>query len=146
MKLPLVGAALLALSTSTWALDVDYLKQIEGPIVAIADRVIDGDTFVARVFPWPREVKHVSVRIIGIDTPELKGRCDEEKALARVAKAKLEELVSGKIVKLYYVKFDTYPERVDALVMLGTGNVATDLISAGVARAYDGKSARKGWC
>ena len=32
---------------------------------------------------------HITVRLAGIDTPEIKGMCDEEKALAKQAQASL---------------------------------------------------------
>jgi hypothetical protein len=33
---------------------VDFLSVIPGPVEAEVGRVIDGDSFVARVFYWPR--------------------------------------------------------------------------------------------
>jgi micrococcal nuclease len=47
-------------------------------------RVIDGDTF---------EYEGVRIRIADIDTPEMRGRCDAEEALARRARRRLEALL-----------------------------------------------------
>lgn len=47
-------------------------------------RVIDGDTFVASIDIWPGLTGTAHVRVLGVDTPELKG---ETKAKAEEARA-----------------------------------------------------------
>ena len=57
-------------------------------------RVIDGDTFVVDIDQFPDLIgKHISVRINGIDTPELRGKCDREKDLAVKAKERVDTLL-----------------------------------------------------
>lgn len=51
-------------------------------------RTIDGDTFIARIEIWPKLYTVETIRVLGVDTPELKGP-DRKKALA--AKAFTEE-------------------------------------------------------
>jgi len=47
----------------------------------------DGDTFRANIEGFPAVIgEHMSIRINGIDTPELRGKCDKEKQLVRLAK------------------------------------------------------------
>ena len=49
-------------------------------------RVIDGDTFVARVHIWPGMDVTTRVRLRGIDAPELHARCEEERSQALAAR------------------------------------------------------------
>ena len=42
----------------------------------------DGDTLTVDAEPWPGLTARTSVRVDGIDTPEIRGRCPAEKALA----------------------------------------------------------------
>src|ERR1700750_1770804 len=50
-------------------------------------RVIDGDTFEARVHLWPGLYVTTRVRLRGIDAPELKARCGGARLQAQVATA-----------------------------------------------------------
>jgi endonuclease YncB( thermonuclease family) len=108
-------------------------------------RVIDGDTFEARVEVWPDVIVATSVRLLGVDAPELRGKCPGERALALRAYAALEELLRHLPVTLGAVKHDKFAGRVDATVTAGGVDVAKALIGAGLARSYDG-GARQGWC
>ena len=49
-------------------------------------RVIDGDTFEARVHLWPGLDITTRVRLRGIDAPEFKARCNEERLRAEAAR------------------------------------------------------------
>ena len=45
--------------------------------------VYDGDTFRADIRGLPDIIgKNIAIRILGIDTPEIKGKCEEEKIVA----------------------------------------------------------------
>ena len=48
-------------------------------------RVLDGDTFEARVRIWPGMDVTTRVRLRGIDAPELHARCDDERVKALAA-------------------------------------------------------------
>ena len=49
--------------------------------------IYDGDTFRGNIEGFPAVIgESMSIRINGIDTPELRGKCDKEKQLARLAK------------------------------------------------------------
>src|SRR5215216_3144877 len=52
-------------------------------------RVIDGDTFEARVRIWPGLDVTTKVRLRNIDAPELKARCTEEQMRAEAARDRL---------------------------------------------------------
>ncbi len=49
--------------------------------------IYDGDSFRANLKGFPAIVgEHMAIRINGIDTAELRGKCEKEKQLARTAK------------------------------------------------------------
>jgi endonuclease YncB( thermonuclease family) len=86
------------------------------------------------------------VRLFGVDTPELRARCEEEQALAREARDFVRARLESKRVNLRDVRYDKYGRRVLARVFTPEGeDLAESLIRRGLARAYDG-SARLGWC
>ena len=70
-----------------------------GPVPAAVVSVYDGDTLTVDASPWPGFTVRTSVRIDGIDTPEIRGKCDAEKALAVQARDRLRAL-AGSTVQL----------------------------------------------
>ena len=69
-------------------ISVAQAKQVlPGPFPLELVEVIDGDTFRARVDIWLGQSVTVRVRLKGVDTPEMEGKCAAEKKLARQAKA-----------------------------------------------------------
>lgn len=107
--------------------------------------VTDGDTFRARIEVWTGVEVVTAVRVAGIDTPELRGKCPAEKSAALKAKARLGELLAAGPVTVTAVMNDKYAGRVDALVMVNGVRVADTLIAEGLARVYSG-GPRAGWC
>lgn len=109
--------------------------------------VIDGDTIRVAIAIWHNQVLTTSIRVRGVDTPELRGKCAEERALALKAKQFVRELLPpGARVTLTRVAPDKYGGRYDADVQTPDGTaVAASLIAAGLARQYHGAS-RAGWC
>lgn len=71
----------------------------EGGVVGefgVSARVIsvyDGDTITVVAEPWPGHFVETRVRLAGVDTPEIRGRCEAEEDLALVARGRLVELV-----------------------------------------------------
>ena len=61
-------------------------QHYDGPIVADVVSVYVGDTLTVDAHPWPQITMRVSVRVNGIDTPEIRGKCEEEKVLAQNAR------------------------------------------------------------
>ena len=110
-------------------------------------RIIDGDTIELRVEIWPSLHINAVIRILGIDTPELRGKCEEEKRRALDAKVFLTNaLPRGSMVTVGKLKPDKYGGRYDADVQTSNGkSVAELLIAAGHARQYSGKM-RVSWC
>ena len=119
---------------------------IKGPIPGQVVRVLDGDTFTVRVQVWLGQEVETSVRILGIDTPEIHSDCSQERSMAQTARAELETLLKDGTVELYNIRNDKYAGRVlaDAKTISGT-NISAHMIEKGFARPYEGR-ARKKWC
>ncbi|CZF86829.1 thermonuclease family protein [Grimontia marina] len=57
------------------------------PVFARVVSVYDGDTFRVDIESWPRFLgKDLPIRVKGVDTPEMKGKCLLERKKAREAK------------------------------------------------------------
>jgi len=112
-------------------------SDLAGPIEAEVERVVDGDTVRVLAKIWVDQYVSVSVRLLGVDAPEIfRPQCEAERALGRQAKAFVEELVSGGAVILRDIDNDKYGGRVDARVETGDGaDVGAALLAAGLAVA-----------
>ena len=60
----------------------DAADTIPGPITARVVSVNDGDTLTVDAEPWPGVTIRTAVRVNGVDTPEIRGKCQAEKDLA----------------------------------------------------------------
>jgi endonuclease YncB( thermonuclease family) len=109
-------------------------------------RVLDGDTFEARVNLWPGLEVTTRVRLRGIDAPEMKSRCGEERVKAEAARDMLRNLLDQGDVGISHVTLDKYGGRVlaDASTRV-TANISNALLDAGAVRPYSG-GRREGWC
>jgi len=119
---------------------------VAGPVSAQVIKVRDGDSIDVRAEVWPGHRISVSVRIRGIDAPELRARCDGEKRLANLAKDHLSGLVASGRITLTQISGGKYFGRV--LANVGTSdniNVADHLLDAGLVRLYRGRK-RQSWC
>ena len=109
-------------------------------------RVVDGDTFEARVHLWPGLDITTRVRLRGIDAPEFKARCNEERIKAEAARDVLRAILDQGEVGISGVGLDKYGGRVLADASTSrTRDVSAALLDAGVARRYAGGH-RDGWC
>ena len=112
------------------------------------DHVVDGDTVKVNLPSIPPKLNPISVRILGIDTPE-KGdlaKCKKERELAEKATAFSQQAFShGKNIQFINVKgWDKY-HRILAEVIIDGKNLGNLLIQNGLARKYNGAK-RAGWC
>lgn len=141
MRAALAAFAVLALVNSAHA-----EESLPGPIEATLIEVIDGDTVRVRAHIWLGQEMETLVRLDGIDAPELAGRCERERILARQARDRLSAELAGGPVRLWNVRPDKYWGRVVAAVMDPAGRDPGEaLVEAGLARPYDGGK-RAGWC
>ncbi len=110
-------------------------------------RVVDGDTVLVAVPAWPPEFSPVSVRLEGIDTPEMRGKCEAEKRAAREARDWLrQQLPAGSTVTLVWSSRDKYGGRVVGRILTSSGDsIADRILRQGLARPYDGGT-KSGWC
>lgn len=122
------------------------LETLPGPIPAVVTEVIDGDTVGVRARIWLGQVVQIRVRLLDIDTPELRGKCSTERSLAVQARNQVIRQALGQQVLLWDVAYGKYAGRVTARITLpDAGDLGLALVSAGLARAYDG-GARASWC
>ena len=114
-------------------------QTVAGPVEARVLRVIDGDSFVAEALVWPGHTVTVSVRIRGIDAPEMKSRCEAERLAARRSRAALEAMIGTGPVGMTNIGGGKYYGRVLADVTTPDGRaVAPAMIADNRARAYAG--------
>ena len=87
------------------------------------------------------------MRLLGVDTPELRGACGEERNLAARSRAFTAGLAGkGAQIKLSNIQLGKFAGRVLARVVTAGGvDIGQALIDAGLARAYRG-GRRDSWC
>lgn len=102
----------------------------------------DGDSLRAAVSP---NSPSFPVRIMGLDTPEIMGRCEAESRMARVARDRLRVLLASGVVTFEPSAAHDKYRRVLAVVRVNGVDVAQVMIGAGLARQYQGER-RAGWC
>ncbi len=144
MKVTLLILTLLLPGLAT----AEYLTNITYPDVTVSEitSIYDGDTFRANIDSYPKIAGYrMSIRINGIDTPEIRAKCTKEKILARKAKEfTVTALRSGQTIELKNIKRGKY-FRLLADVYVGGESLGKDLILNGLAIEYHGKTKRD-WC
>jgi micrococcal nuclease len=127
------------------------LSIVDGPVDADVLEVTDGDTFAFLSFPFPEQATRGRLRVYGIDTPEKRGQCADERNKAELARLFAEDLFKqfGNRVKLYTIGLDGKGGggfgRYLARVKVGNVWLDEELIRVGLARPnFGGK--RAPWC
>ena len=108
--------------------------------------VYDGDT-VHVVFKQPNsgECHKWVIRLMGIDTPEMKSKNAAEKAKAVQCRDYVRTKILDKIVILDCLEFDKYGRLLANIFLEGSEkSINQELIDNGLAKAYDGGS-KEGW-
>ncbi|MEO1475263.1 MAG: thermonuclease family protein [Pseudomonadota bacterium] len=121
-----------------------YADPLPGPIPAEVLRVIDGDTVRVRANIWVNQSLDVSVRLAGVDTPEItRPNCRAERIKADAAREAVAELVGDELF-LTDISLGKYAGRVVANITTLDG---TDL---GEHLLETGQAVREGdrdpWC
>jgi len=145
---PVEAALAAAPSNAPTPVDMPIAHRLDPAMVYPAEvlRIIDGDTFQARVRVWPGLDVDTKVRLRGIDAAELHARCADELAKAQAARTALETILAEGGVAVSRVGVDKYGGRVDAIVSTrGTADVSAAMLNGGWARSYDG-GRRGSWC
>ena len=101
--------------------------------------VYDGDTFRCTIANYPAIIgEEISVRVAGIDTPEMKDKRPEVKALAVKARDYVRQRLSGaSVVELRNIRRRKY-FRLVADVWVDGADLAGELIRLGLAKRYGG--------
>ena len=104
--------------------------------------VIDGDTAIFRI-----DGRKQTVRFVGVDTPEMKGRCAEESVRAEKARQfSLSALSQAQKISL--VSIDRDKDKYDRLlrrVLVDGDDISDLLIRAKLGRQYT-SAGRQSWC
>jgi endonuclease YncB( thermonuclease family) len=134
-----IAVFLFSISAASFANPYDYK----------VTRVIDGDTvaFEAKFLPAPLKPE-LSIRVLGVDTPEKGHRasCPKEAEAALKASAFTKDAIkNGKKVQILIEKHDKYGGRVLGDVIIDGKKLSELLIANGHARPYFGEK-KESWC
>lgn len=140
---PVVVALILLVSSSTTAAADTFGDFLDVEVV----RVYDGDTFFVDIPDvHPLFGREIGIRVRGIDTPEIRGSCEQERKLAVIAREiAIEALFAADQVDLVDVERGKY-FRIVATVLIDGVDLGDILIEAGCAVAYDGDGPSPTWC
>ena len=107
-------------------------------------KVYDGDTItIASKMPYDNSPMYrFSVRLNGIDTPEIKGKTDDEKSMALEVRNKLSDLIMNKRVFLKNVSTEKYGRILADVYLDDTIHINQWLIDNRYAVKYDGGTKR----
>ena len=108
--------------------------------------VYDGDTFRVNIDSLPAIVgKNIAIRVNGVDTPEIRGKCQYEKNLALKAR----DFVRGKLANAKEIKLTNLQRgkyfRVVANVLVDGVSLEQELLDNELAYRYDGGK-KLSWC
>jgi len=139
MKKLLLASLLVLASTSAYAFEIEQ-REFRGNVC------YDGDTCYIEVPEFPENLRKMSIRILGIDTPEIRGKCAEEKELALKARIFANKAFrSANKIEFKNLQWGKYGGRLLSDVYLDDKLYYKMIIDEGLARPYDGKT-KKGWC
>jgi micrococcal nuclease len=137
------GSSRSKAETIAWKDCVPFVPPITSGYVI---KVYDGDTItIAGRLPYPESrLYRFQVRLLGIDSPEIKGKTEKEKEAAHRSQQALEGLVLNKTVLLREISTEKYG-RILANVYLVTETgqellVNKWMLTNGHAVPYDGKT------
>ena len=106
----------------------------------------DGDTCYVVAKTLPESLRNMSIRILGIDTPEIRADCLEEKDLALQGRAFANDMFkNADNIEFRNLKWDKYGGRILADVYIDGMSYKHEIIEAGLAREYYGGK-KLGWC
>ncbi len=107
------------------------------PICGSAKRitcVVDGDTI------W---IEGEKIRLEGFNSPEVNGRCEREKDLAKKATDELQAILSSEPISITRNGRDRY-KRTLATISNSQGDIGALMIAKGVAHKWRGR--KESWC
>lgn len=108
-------------------------------------RVVDGDTFVAVIPGMPKIFSAMSIRVKGIDTPEMKAERQCERDDARAAKIAAAAVLLNAKVDLKFCESDKY-FRLACFVYAGNIDLSQRMLTLDLATPYGGGTKIKWNC
>lgn len=115
--------------------DVEYISNYDGDTIKVNIKGLH-----------PLIGKGITIRVNGIDTPEMKGDCETSKIMAKEAKSVVQNLLSSsKKIDLVNCKRGKY-FRIVADVIADNINIGNLLLVKGLAVKYDGTTKKQNWC
>jgi micrococcal nuclease len=148
MRSAILAAILLVMSQNASA---GALSVVQGPYEAQVDSVTDGDTLKVTVYKWARETEEAEIRVRGLDSPEIRGKCQAEKDLAQAAKTYVKSRIESNNNRIRLTVVGCGPTegggfgRCLAHVYVGSSLLSDELIGLGLARPNEGEK-RGPWC
>ena len=110
---------------------------------ATVTRIIDGDSIEVKLdMGHHMHKEEADIRLLGINTPEVRG---EEKELGKVAKSRVEELLPlGTKVVVHSAKLDSFGRMLADVWIMNQyeKSISEILVEEGYAIAWDGKGSR----
>ena len=136
----------LSLSLLVLTLTAQAAPQYGTVTVSKVINVYDGDTFRVNIDSLPPIVgKNIAIRVNGVDTPEIRGKCLYEKNLALKARDFVRaKLSNAKEIKLTNLQRGKY-FRMVANVLVDGVNLERELLDNELAYRYDGGK-KLSWC
>tara|TARA_B100000131_G_scaffold102069_1_gene99076 strand:+ start:19375 stop:19707 length:333 start_codon:yes stop_codon:yes gene_type:complete len=105
---------------------------------AIITKVYDGDTLTAEVdLGFKMWAKKIKLRLVGIDTPEIRSKDPKEKSLAIKARDRVRELCLGKEVVITTHGKGKYGRWLASVYIDGDIDLRRFLITEGLAKKYE---------
>jgi endonuclease YncB( thermonuclease family) len=140
-----------SLEDATWKNTTEFVPLVtEGKVI----KVYDCDTItIATKFPYlstlneSNTIYRFHVRLLGIDTPEMKTKNEDEKKIAHMAQKTLSELILNKNVSLKNTSLDKYGRILANVYMENGVELSKWAIENRFAVSYDGgtKKPPKSW-
>ena len=107
----------------------------------------DGDTCYAILDDVPEGLEYVRVRIRGIDTPEIKGKCKAERELAQKAKSYINKSIrEAHVITLRNLEWGKYGGRIVADLYIDNTNYLRYIENEKFYVLYNGGKKVKDWC
>ena len=137
---------LLILILCLWIFSAQAAPEYGTVTVSRVISVYDGDTFRVDIDSLPPIVgKNIPIRLNGVDTPEIQGKCQYEKDLALKARNFVRsKLANAKVIKLTNLQRGKY-FRVVADVMIDGDSLEQELLENKLAYKYTGGK-KSSWC
>ena len=111
---------------------------------AKVESVYDGDS-IRIMFPFNNTMYKWNCRLNGIDTPEIRTKCDTEKSYGILVRDELRKMINKKVINVVCHQLDKYGRLlITVFTKEGDLNINDWLIEKGYAFKYDGGK-KKSW-